>query len=162
MFGLDLSFLVFFGACFVTALSGAIFTPGEWYDSLDKPSWQPPSWLFGPVWSVLYIMIAVSGWLVWQERDMHLMTVPMVAYSIQLVLNFMWSALFFGARRMDYALFEVVLLWLSILATILVFLPISATAAYLLLPYLAWVSFAAFLNLTMLRLNPVRGRGNAA
>ena len=162
MFGLDSSFLAFFGACFLTALSGAFFMPGAWYESLDKPSWQPPNWLFGPVWTVLYIMIAVSGWLVWQERATHAMALPMIVYGVQLVLNFLWSALFFGAKRMDWALAEVVMLWLSIVATILVFYPISATAAYLLLPYLAWVSFAAFLNFTMLRLNPRRGTGKAA
>ncbi len=162
MFGLDLSLLAFLGAVFLTALSGAIFSPGKWYLTLDKPSWQPPSWLFGPVWTVLYIMIAVSGWLVWQERAAHGMAIPMTVFGVQLVLNFLWSALFFGAKRMDWALIEVALLWLSIVATIAVFYPISATAAYLLVPYLAWVSFAAFLNFTMLRLNPIRGTGKAA
>ena len=162
MFGLDLSFFAFLGACFAAAMSGAMFPPGEWYETLRKPSWQPPNWLFPVAWSVLYLMIAVSGWLVWQERATHAMAVPMIVYGVQLVANFLWSALFFGMKRMDIALIEVGILWLSIVATIVVFWPVSTTAALLLLPYLAWVSFAAYLNFVMLRLNPEQGTGKAA
>ena len=151
------SFAVFAAACLATAPSGAFFRPGAWYESLAKPSWRPPNRLFPPVWTILYAMIAVSGWLVWRERAGHDIAVPMLVYAVQLVLNFLWSALFFGMRRMDYALADIALLWLSILVLIALFRPVSPLAALLLIPYLAWVSFAACLNLTMLRLNPVEG-----
>lgn len=151
-----ISLLPFIAAVFVTALSGAKYSPGSWYEELNKPSWQPPNWVFPIAWTILFIMIAISGWLIW--REVGAITLPLVVYGIQLVLNYMWSWLFFGKKRMDLALFEVGLLWLSIVAMIVLFYPISETAALLLLPYLAWVSFAAFLNFTMLRLNPEEGR----
>lgn len=148
-----LPLLGFFAACFATALSGAVFTPGAWYEGLKKPWWRPPNWLFGPAWGVLFIMIAISGWLVWREVGFGL---AIALYGVQLVLNFLWSAFFFGLRRPDYALYDLMALWLSILACIVVFAPISATAAWLMVPYLAWVSFAGWLNYTMLRLNGPR------
>ncbi len=152
------SLLGFCAACFLAALSGALFRPGAWYRQLNKPSWQPPDWLFGPVWMVLYGMIAAAGWLVWREAGFAGATLALVLYAVQLVLNALWSALFFGLRRMDLALIEVGALWLSILATLVAFWPIDRTAALLMLPYLAWVSFAAFLNYTVLRLNPSERR----
>jgi tryptophan-rich sensory protein len=152
LFGL----LAFIGLCFLTALSGAFFTPGEWYRGLAKPSWNPPDWAFAPAWTVLYIMIAVSGWLVWREAGIAGAALPLAVYVVQLLFNAGWSAVFFGMRRPDLAFLEVIGLWLSILATIIVFLPISRMAALLLLPYLAWVTFAATLNFTIWRLNPVR------
>lgn len=145
---------VFIAANVAAAASGAVFKPDSWFRDLRKPSWQPPDWLFAPVWSLLYLMIAVSGWLVWREAGLAGAAVPLAIYGVQLVLNFLWSALFFGAHRIDWALGEVVLLWLSIAATIAAFAPISALAAWLLAPYLAWVTFAAALNATILRLNP--------
>jgi translocator protein len=148
-----LPLLGFFAACFATALSGAIFTPGAWYEGLKKPWWRPPNWLFGPAWGLLFIMIALSGWFVWREAGFGW---PIAIYGVQLVLNFLWSAFFFGARRPDWALYDLMALWLSILACIVVFAPISATAAWLMAPYLAWVSFAGWLNFTMLRLNGPR------
>lgn len=148
-----LPLLGFFGACFATALSGAIFTPGQWYEGLKKPWWRPPNWLFGPAWGVLFIMIAFSGWLVWREAGFGL---AIIVYGVQLLLNFLWSAFFFGMRRPDYALYDLMLLWLSILVCIIVFAPISTTAAWLMVPYLGWVSFAGWLNFTMLKLNGPR------
>lgn len=145
--------LGFFGACFATALSGAIFTPGQWYEGLKKPWWRPPNWLFGPAWGVLFIMIAISGWLVWREVGFGL---AMALYGLQLGLNFLWSAFFFGMRRPDLALYDLVALWLAILACILVFAPISPWGMALMIPYIAWVSFAGWLNFTMLRLNGPR------
>lgn len=141
-------------ACTVVASSGALFRPGAWYESLRKPWWRPPNWLFGPAWTVLYIMIAVSGWLVWRKTGFAGAALPLTLYGVQLVLNAAWSGFFFGLRRMDLALVDVGLLWLSILGLIGLFAPIDGLAAWLLVPYLAWVSFAAFLNWTMLRLNP--------
>lgn len=144
----------FIGVCAAAAASGAVFKPGVWYDQLAKPSWMPPKWLFPAAWTLLYVMIAVSGWLVWRQAGLAAASMAFAIYGVQLVLNAGWSALFFGLRRMDLALFEVAALWASIAATIAAFAPHSATAAWLLAPYLAWVSFAAFLNLVMVRLNP--------
>lgn len=149
-----IGFVVFIAACVAVAASGALFRPGPWYETLRKPWWRPPNWLFGPAWTVLYIMIAVSGWLVWREAGIAGAALPLVVYGAQLLINAAWSWLFFGLRRMDLALVDVAALWLSIVLMIWLFAPISATAAWLLAPYLAWVSFAAFLNFTMLRLNP--------
>lgn len=147
-------------AAFAAALSGGIFRPGTWYESLNKPSWRPPNWVFAPAWTVLYILIAVSGWMVWREAGFSGAGMALTIYGIQLLLNAGWSALFFGLKRMDWAFAEVVALWLSILATIIAFQPIEPLAALLLWPYLAWVSFAAFLNFTMWRLNPDAGRSH--
>jgi len=151
-----LPLLGFIGANFLAALSGALFKPGEWYRGLTKPSWNPPNWAFAPAWTVFYLLNAVAGWLVWREAGLAGAALPLAVYAVQLLLNAGWSAVFFGMRRPDWAFLEVIGLWLSILATIVVFLPISQTAGLILLPYLAWVSFAAFLNLTIWRLNPVR------
>jgi len=148
-----LPLLAFVGACFVTACSGAIFTPGVWYEGLKKPWWRPPNWLFGPAWAVIFIMIAFSGWLIWSEVGLGF---AIILYGVQLVVNFLWSAFFFGMRRPDLALYDLMLLWLSILACILVFMPISATAGWLMVPYIAWVSFAGWLNFVILRMNGPR------
>ncbi len=144
---------VFVLACTAAAASGALFPPGAWYETLRKPPWRPPNWLFGPAWTALYLMIAVSGWLVWREAGLAGAALPLALYAVHLLLNAAWSWLFFGLRRMDLALVDAALLWLSIALMILLFRPISTAAAWLLAPYLAWVSFAAFLNWTMLRLN---------
>jgi len=143
----------FFLACFAAASTGGIFRPGAWYASLRKPSWRPPDWLFGPVWAVLYVMIAVSGWLVWRDAGWPAAALPLGLYAVQLVLNGLWSAIFFGFRRLGLALAEMALLWLAIVATMTAFHPINATAAWLLAPYLLWVSFAFVLNHAVWRLN---------
>lgn len=143
----------FFLACFGTAASGAIFKPGQWYERLKKPWWRPPNWLFGPAWGMLFCFIAVAGWLVWREDGFGW---AMALYAIQLVLNFAWSFFFFGMRRPDLALYDLILMWCFILACIIVFIPISTTAAWLFVPYLAWVTFAGGLNSRMLRLNGPR------
>ena len=150
----SISLFVFFGITFLAALSGGIFRPGEWYRGLAKPSWNPPDFLFPIAWAILYAMMAVAAWLVWTRVGWPAAMVPVGLWLVQLVFNALWSALFFGMRRMDYALMDVALLWLAIAATIVAFWPISPLAGALMLPYLAWVSFAAFLNFTILRLNP--------
>ena len=148
-----LMLFAFGGASFGAAATGAIFRPGEWYRRLDKPRWRPPDWLFTPVWTLLYAMIALSGWLVWREKGLADAAVPLTVYAVQLVLNAAWSPIFFGLRRPGLAAIEIALLWASIVATILVFHPVSPAAAGLLGPYLAWVSFAAALNLSIWRRN---------
>lgn len=150
----SLSLLAFVLACVVVASSGAIFKPGQWYKRLDKPAWRPPDWLFGPAWAVLYAMIAVSGWLVWRTAGFEGAALGFAFYVAQLVLNGIWSGLFFGLRRPGLALIEMALMWLAILGNIVTFYPVHAGAAYLLVPYLAWVSFAFALNLSIWRRNP--------
>jgi tryptophan-rich sensory protein len=138
-------------ACFAAASTGALFRPGAWYRRLRKPAFNPPDWLFGPAWAVLYLSIAVSAWLVWREAGFG---PPIWLWFGSLLLNAAWSWLFFGKRRMDLAFYELVVFWLSIAAMILAFAPTSALAAWLLVPYLAWVSFATALNVALWRLNP--------
>lgn len=150
----SLLILIAFGAAsFSAAASGAIFRPGEWYRQLDKPKWRPPDWLFAPVWTVLYATIAMSGWLVWRGAGSTGAALPLTAYAVQLILNAAWTPIFFGLRRPDLAMIEIVVLWVSILATIVLFHLVKPTAAWLLLPYLAWVSFACALNFSVWRRN---------
>jgi translocator protein len=145
--------LAFTAVCFIAALTGALFRPGDWYERLAKPSWRPPNQLFAPVWTALYIIIAVSGWFVWREAGLARASLPLTMYGLQLFLNAIWSPLFFGLHRIDLGFLDIVLLWLSIVATIALFYPVNAIAALLLLPYLAWVTFAAVLNFAVWRLN---------
>ena len=143
-------------ACFAAASTGAFFQPGAWYAGLAKPAWVPPNWLFPVAWTALYLMIAVAGWLVWREAGFAGAPLALGLWALQLVLNAAWSWIFFGLKRMDWALAELAALWAAILATVLAFAPVSAAAAWLMAPYLAWVSFAGVLNLAMLRLNRAR------
>lgn len=125
--------------------------PGAWYGTLNKPSWNPPSWLFGPAWTLLYTLMAVAAWLVWKRVGF---SRPLVLYFVQLALNAVWTPLFFGAHAMGWALIEIVALWIAILLTLLSFRRVNPTAGWLLAPYLAWVTFATCLNFTLWRLNP--------
>ncbi len=135
----------------VTASSGAIFKPGPWYESLQRPSWTPPNWAFPVVWSILYILIGVSGWIVWQAQGVGL---AMGLWLLQLILNAAWSWLFFGMKRMDLAFVDVCALLLSILAYIAIASTVSPLAALLFAPYAVWVATAATLNRAVWRLNP--------
>lgn len=133
---------------------GGLFMPGEWYASLQKPSWNPPGWIFGPVWTALYTMMAAAAWMVWRRGGWEKQRKPLLVFLVQLALNTLWTPLFFGLHQPGLAFAEIVLLWLAIVATIVVFRPVSGAAMLLLVPYLAWVSFAAALNFTLWRLNP--------
>ena len=144
--------VVFFLASAAAALPGIYFRPGDWYRDLEKPSWCPPDWVFAPVWSALYISIAVSGWLVWREAGVDAWQ-AFVIYCVHLVLNGLWSTIFFGMHRVGLACLEMLLLWLSIVATILAFHPFNELAAYVLVPYLLWVTFAVGLNVRIWQLN---------
>lgn len=142
--------------CALVAGVGGVVTVGAvrtWYPRLRKPSWNPPASLFGPVWSVLYLVMAIAAWLVWRARDVADVTTALGLFGLQLALNLLWSVLFFGLRRPAWALGEIVLLWLSIAATIAAFWDRDPIAGALLLPYLLWVTFAAVLNGAILRLN---------
>ncbi|WP_040677698.1 TspO/MBR family protein [Rhizobium mesoamericanum] len=134
-------------ASFAAAATGVIFRPGDWYKQLEKPRWRPPDWLFAPVWTVLYASIGLSGWLLWLEAGVA--ALPLSVYVVQLLLNAAWTPIFFGLHRPGLAVVEIIVLWASILATIIMFHPVNAAAALLLVPYLAWVTFAAALNLSI-------------
>jgi len=135
------------------ASSGAVFTPDAWYRTMNKPSWTPADWVFPTVWTPLYVLIAASGWLVWREAGLAGAALPLAVYVIQLVLNAGWSAIFFGLKKPGLAFVEVLTLWLSIALTMILFWPISTTAALLLAPYLLWVTIASALNFQVWRMN---------
>lgn len=140
-------------ACCAAAAMGGLFMPGEWYASLMKPTWNPPGWVFGPVWTTLYMMMAVAAWLVWKRGGFAAQRRPLTLFLVQLALNATWTPLFFGLHWPGVAFFEMLLLWVAIAATIATFWRVNRVAAWLLVPYLAWVSFAAVLNFTLWRLN---------
>ncbi|WP_420391933.1 TspO/MBR family protein [Acuticoccus sp.] len=149
--------LAFVAVNFAAASTGGIFRPGTWYEELRKPSWTPPNWLFAPAWTVLYALIAYAGYLVWRSAAPGEATVPLIVYGVHLALNASWSAIFFGLKRVDLAFLELVVFWLSIVATIALFYQVRVEAALILLPYLAWVTFAGALNLAIWRMNaPIR------
>lgn len=141
-------------ACFGAASLGAVFMPGEWYAALKKPSWNPPAWIFGPVWTALYTMMAVSAWLVWKRGGFTRQRRALTLFLGQLVLNAAWTPLFFGLHRTGLAFAEIIMLWVAIASTLAAFHSVSRPAAWLLVPYLAWVTFAAILNGTLWRMNP--------
>ena len=148
-----LALLLWILLCFTAAAGGGFVMTGDWYAMLSKPTWNPPSWVFGPVWTLLYIMMGVSAWLVWKEGGFAQQRKPLTLFLVQLVLNAIWTPLFFGAHALGIAFAEILLLWLAILATILAFRRVSTTAAWLLVPYLLWVSFASVLNATLWWMN---------
>lgn len=139
--------------CFAAASPGALWPPGEWYAALQKPSWNPPGWIFGPVWSALYTLMAVAAWLVWRRGGFAAQGRPLGAFLAQLALNALWTPLFFGLHQPGVAFAEILLLGLAIAWTIGLFWRVQRAAAWLLAPYLAWVGFAAVLNGTLWRLN---------
>jgi tryptophan-rich sensory protein len=139
----------------VLGVGGWTTSVGSWYQNLRKPVWTPPNWIFGPAWAVILALAAWSGVLAWSHAaDRSDQLVILCLFGVNIVLHMLWSPLFFNLKRPDWALIEVPFLWLSIVALILGVAPFSALASWLLAPYLLWVSFAAFLNLTIVRLNP--------
>jgi benzodiazapine receptor len=146
----------FLAACFLAAATGILFKPGAWYEGLRKPSWRPPNRLFAPVWTLLYLMMAVAGWLVWQTGGFGGARTALSLFATQLLLNALWTPVFFGLHRQGLGFVVIVALWLAIAATIAAFAAISAAAAVLMVPYLAWVSFAAALNYTVWQMNRQR------
>ena len=125
----------------------------SWYPALHKPAWNPPSWIFGPVWTALYITIGEAAWLVWRRRAERPIRPAMTAWAVQLALNAGWSIVFFGLRQPGWAVVEISALWCAIAVTIALFARHSRGAAILLMLYLAWVSFATVLNVAIWRLN---------
>lgn len=136
---------------FCAPLAGMFSPPGSWYAALNKPSWNPPAWIFGPAWSLLYTLMAIAAWLVWRRDGWRL---PLLFYFLQLLLNAAWTPLFFGAHQLGWALAEIVVLWIAILLTQLNFHRVNKAAGWLFVPYLVWVAFATILNFTLWRMNP--------
>ena len=153
-----LGLVVFLVVCFAAAgIGGAVTTPkiATWYATLTKPSWNPPNWIFGPVWSALYCCMAISAWLVWRQGGFSGVKVPLTLFGVQLVLNVLWSCLFFGLQNPGLAFVDVLLLWAAIAGTMVAFWQRSAIAGILFVPYLVWVSFASLLNFMIWRLNSI-------
>jgi len=145
--------LAFIAACLgVGALGGAVTATsvGTWYQQLNKPSFNPPDWVFGPVWTGLYIAMAVAAWRIWRRQGLRL---PMALFAVQLALNLGWSVLFFGMREIGWALIEIAVLFIAIVWTAFAFARTDRPAALLLVPYLTWVAYAAMLNWVIWRLN---------
>ncbi|MFY1111077.1 MAG: TspO/MBR family protein [Methanosarcinaceae archaeon] len=144
--------------CQFAGIIGSVFTVTSiesWYAAIEKPAFNPPGWVFSPVWIILYTLMGISLYLVWEEGlERKDVKVGIFVFGVQLALNALWSILFFGLQSPFYAFIEIILLWLSIFLTIILFGRISKTASLLLVPYLLWVSFAALLNYRIWVLNP--------
>ncbi len=141
----------------LAGIIGSFFTVQSiptWYAALVKPVLNPPSWIFGPVWTTLYLLMGIAAFLVWKKGlERKDVKIALGIFAAQLVLNTLWSIIFFGLQSSGWALVDISLMWISILFTIIAFFEISRPAAYLLLPYLAWVSFASYLNYAIWSLN---------
>ena len=152
-----LKYFLSIGICLLAGGLGTFFTFSSiptWYATLNKPIFSPPNYLFGPVWTILYILMGASLAIIWQKGlKKRRIREAMFLFGVQLLLNALWSPVFFGAKNLLLGLIIIVLMWISILKTILAFGKIDKTASYLLLPYLAWVSFATILNLSFWLLN---------
>ena len=145
--------IIFIILCQTAGILGAIFTVKAiptWYKNLKKPSFNPPNWLFGPVWTLLYLLMGVSGYLLWQNNHS---STGIILFFTQLALNAVWTPLFFGAKKLGLAFFEITLMWLAIIMTIIFAWNIYPLASILLIPYLFWVTFASVLNFSIWQLN---------
>jgi benzodiazapine receptor len=143
--------------CLMAGILGSLFTTtgdGSWYSSIIKPDFTPPNWVFGPAWTTLYVMMGASLYLLLEAGESLHKKYALLPFSIQLLLNFFWSVLFFGLNSPFLALLEIAFLWIAIAATIFFSWRVSKNASLLLIPYILWVSFAAFLNYSILMLNP--------
>jgi benzodiazapine receptor len=145
------SLIVFFVLVAVAATLGSVFEPGAWYDALAKPEWTPPNWLFPVTWTILYVMIAIAGWLVWKQAGW---STAIFAWTIGLALNAFWTYVMFGLHRVDLALIEVLFLLASIIAFMILARRLDGRATLLFAPYLMWVSIATALNTAILLMNP--------
>jgi benzodiazapine receptor len=142
--------------CQLVGVLGSLFTTPTiptWYKTLKKPFFTPPDWIFGPVWISLFILMGISLFMVWRKQDHPQFKITLIFFLIQLIFNILWSAAFFGLRSPLLGLIDIVLLWLAILLTIQHCLRVSRMAGLLLLPYIVWVTFAAFLNFSLWILN---------
>lgn len=146
----------FLAVCFIAAGVGSVLTGTgvtQWYAGLRKPPGTPPDWVFGPVWTGLYLCMGIAAWLVWQAAGWHAGAQALALWGVQLLVNVLWSWLFFGLHRPQWALVDVALLFILIALTMVAFQPFSSTAAWLLVPYLLWVAYAARLNYLLWQMN---------
>jgi translocator protein len=159
----DLPLVVAASIAVVTmGIGGWLTDIGPWYRSLKAPAWKPPDWAFGPIWTVIIIATTIAAVMAWKSATSAQQTVVLSLFLLNAVLNVSWNVLYFTFKRPDWALMEVVLFWLSIVALIYVVWPINRTAAWLLVPYLVWVAIASVLNLAIVRLNPwIRQAGSS-
>jgi translocator protein len=134
--------------------TGAFVQTGGWYAGLSKPAWTPPDWIFGPVWTALYAMMAVAAWLVWRRGGWRAQRGPLILFLIQWVLNALWTPLFFGWQRPGLAFAEILLLIAALYAALIAFWRVRRGAGLLLIPYALWTTFAAALNFALWRMNP--------
>ncbi len=141
-----------FGVASVGSLATARSVDG-WYQMIEKPAWTPPGWLFGPVWTALYLMMAAAAWLVWRRHGVRAALLPLGLFVVQLLLNGAWSVIFFGLQEPGWAFAELVVLWAAILATLVAFWRAVPAAGWLMVPYQLWVTFAGALNFAIWRLN---------
>lgn len=148
--------VVFVGISLAFGGIGSIITSDRsdaWYAGIAKPAWTPPDWLFGPVWTTLYILMGIAAWLVWKKVGLRAGAMPLILFGIQLLLNLSWNVVFFSMQSPGAALIEIIVLWLAILATLIAFWRVTPVAGWLFVPYLAWVTYAAALNFEIWRLN---------
>ena len=138
---------------FGAAATGVFVSTGGWYAELAKPAWNPPGWVFGPVWTALYLMMAVAAWLVWREGGWKAQRGPLTLYVVQWGLNALWTPLFFGLQRPGMAFAEILVLLVAVCATLVAFWKVRRGAGLLLVPYALWTTFAALLNFTIWRMN---------
>ena len=150
------SFLILVGICLGVSALGSWITQAsvnDWYQTLKKPLLNPPNWLFAPTWITLYVMMAVAAWRVWIRSRSRARRTAMLAFAIQLTLNLTWSFLFFGAKSPGLAAIEIFALWIAIIASLIIFWRIDRLAGWLMCPYLLWVTFASYLNISIFSLN---------
>ncbi len=147
-----LSLIAWIALCLCAGFIGSLFSPGDWYQALEKSSLTPPNIVFPIVWNILFLLMGLAAWRIW-ERHSQGKNLALLLFIIQLALNILWSFLFFGLQRPDIALIEIVVLWAAILATMIAFFKIDKLAGVLLLPYIGWVSFAIYLNYSIYNLN---------
>ena len=149
--------LAWLAVCYVVAATGAVASSqaGTFYAQLDRPYWAPPSWVFGPVWTILYGLMAIAAWRVWRDRESRLVRVALFFFVLQLLFNALWSWLFFGWQQGGLAFLDIVLLCGLIVVTLLRFWRISRLSGALLVPYFLWVAFASALNYSVWKLNPL-------
>ena len=148
--------IISIGVCLVVGAVSGLFTADAiptWFTTIQKPSWNPPNWLFGPVWTTLYVLMGIAFFLVWRSPNSADKSRAMLIFALQLVLNFFWSFIFFKQQNISGAFIEILFMLAAIVVTIVLFSKVNRTAAWLLAPYLAWVSFASFLNFTIWQLN---------
>jgi len=148
-----LALLGWLAVSFAAGVIGSQFRPDAWYESLVKPLWNPPNAIFAPLWTLLYALMGVAAWLVWRGAGFKGAGVALVLFGVQLVLNTLWSFLFFGLHRIDLAFFEILVLWALILIVGVLFWRENRLAGALMFPYLAWVGFASVLNFMLWQLN---------